>query len=257
MAAINVNGLNINDNISFVVEEVHFRHIPTRQVFNDPISRRPGSKLTGVEWGTKEIEIKGYVFSPTVSGLRGKIDTMQQNFSVQSLALSIDTDRTYTATLTELEIPTQFYNNSYVNFDARFLAVDPFAYGSQITASGTVASGTALFSSNITISGTVFAGPTLTINPRGASVGDSGIKGMKFTYVPTGETVTISGVFNYTSPVTVDFNNYLVTNSGVSTDYSGIFPKFEPGVSSYSITVNSGVANSYNYTWSYQPRYYQ
>ena len=254
--AIRVNNLNIEDGTSYIVEEVSFKSVPNRTVFSVPISRRPGDKLTGVEWGNKSIQIKGRIFSTTTSGLRGNIDTLQQNFAVQSLALSIDLDRTYTATLTKLDIPNLFYNQTMAQFDAEFLSVDPFSYANQVTVSGTVISGTLTYSGSITISGTVFAEPLLTINPTGANVGNSGIKNMTITHVPTGENITISGMINYASPFTIDYNNFLTTNSGINTDYVGIFSRWEPGVVNYLITVSSGVLQGFNYTWQYQPRFY-
>ena len=142
-------------------------------------------------------------------------------------------------------------------FDAKFLAVDPFAYGNQVTASGTVVSGTLTYSGTVTISGSVWAGPILSIIPKGANVGDSGLKGLMITYVPTGETMTVSGMMSYASPLSVDYFNYLVTNSGVSSDYQGVYSRWNPGTNAYTITTTSGVRQGYNYVWSYAPRFYQ
>lgn len=257
MAAITVNGLNINNNSTYVVSEVNFRSIPKRDIQSVGISRQPGDKLTATEWKNKEITFKGHIFGSSASNLRSLVDTLQQNFAIQSLALAIDSDRTYTATLTDLQIPNQFYNTSYVPYEATFLAIDPFAYAPVTLASGTVVSGTLTYSGTLTISGSVFAQPTLTITPIGALAGNSQIKAMQIVHVPTTETVTVSGVFNYNSAITIDYKNYLVTMSGVTSDYTGIFSRFEPGVLAYTITIASGVRNGYNYKWSYQPRYYQ
>jgi len=253
---ISANGISLEDGNNYLVEEVSFRSVPNRQVLSVPISRRPGDKLTGVEWGNKEIEIKGRIFSTTTSGLRGAIDNLQLNLAVQSLALSIDTDRQYTATLESLDIPTQFYNQTMAEFDAKFLTVDPFSYSSQITASGTVISGTVTYSGSITISGTVFAEPLLTLTPTGANVGNSGIKTFLITHVPSSETMTVSGTISYNSPISIDYNNFLVTNSGIQSDYTGIFSRFEPGLVNYTITVSSGVRQGFNWKFAYQPRFY-
>jgi hypothetical protein len=252
-----INGLNISDGTNYVTTEITFRSSPSRIARSVNISRRPGDKLTALEWSSKEINIKGAVFSTTVSGLRGLVDTLQYNFSIKGLSLSIDSDRSYTANLTKLDIPTQFFNNTYVPYDATFLCVDPFAYAATITASGTVPSGTVTYTGTLTVSGSAFAEPTLTINPRGANIGNSGITALKVTHIPSGETMTMSGVFNYASSVIADYSNYLVTNSGVSSDYTGIFSRWEPGANQFTLTVLSGVRNSFNYTFSYQPRYYQ
>ena len=253
---VTVNNLNIEDNVNYLVEEVTYRSVPNRGQQTNSVSRRPKTKLTANEWQYKEIEIKGRVFGTSPSDMRNYLDTLQQNFAVPSLTLAIDTDRSYTATLESLDIPTQHFNNSMIQYDAKFIATDPFAYAGLVTASGTVVSGTVTYSGSITVSGTVFAEPLLTINPTGANSGNSGINALKYTHVPTGETMTVSGTFSYSSPLVIDFNNFLVTNSGVSSDFTGIFSRFEPGVTPYTITVSSGIHNGFNYSWSYQPRYY-
>lgn len=252
-----VNGLIIDDGQQYVVTEVTYRSAPQRSVNTAPIARRPGDKLTAIEWSRKEINIKGAVFSTTTSGLRGLVDALQQNFAVKSLTLAIDIDRSYTANLTKMDIPTQFFNNSYVEYDATFLAVDPFAYARQITASGMVISGTLTFSGTLTVSGTVFTEPTLTLTPTGANAGNSNMSAIKITHIPSGETMTISGVLSYNSPIVIDYNNFLVTVSGINSDYTGIFSRWEPGINQFTIGVISGVNNAFNYTFAYQPRYYQ
>lgn len=251
-----VNGLNISDNVNYISTEITYRDMPDRDMQTANISRRPGIKLLNAEWTKKEITIKGHVFSTTASGLRGLVDIMQQNFAVKSLALAVDTDRSYVATLNSLKVPNQFYNVTYVPYEASFLCADPFSYGSQLTVSGTTISGTLTYSGTITISGTVFAEPTLTINPTGANAGNSGITQLQITYTSAGETVTISGTINYLSNISLNYANFTVTNSGVNSDFSGIFSRWEPGVSEFTITVG-GVRQGYNWMISYQPRYYE
>jgi phage-related protein len=252
-----INNLDISDGVNYITEEITFRSTPNRTVNSVGISRRPGDKLTAIEWSNKEIEIKGYVLGSSPSNLRTLVDTLQQNFAVKSLSLSVDTDRSYTANLTKLDIPTQFFNNTLVNYGATFLSVDPFAYASAVTASGTVVSGTSSYTGAVTISGTVFAEPLLTLTPKGANVGNSGITAIKVTHIPSGETMTVSGMFNYASPVVIDYNNFLVTNSGVNSDYTGIFSRWEPGLNQFTLQVTAGATNGFNYKFGYQPRYYQ
>lgn len=253
---VTVNNLNISDNINYLVTEVEAKSMPEREMETAPISTRPGDKLLSTEWRQKEIYIKGMVFANTYSDLQAAIDTMQQNFAVQSLPLQLDTERTYTANLKELKIPTQFFQNTYVEYEATFLSIDPFAYGSLLTISGSTVSGQITLSGSITISGTAFASPVLTIYPKGFSAGNTGITNIVFGYSPTGETITVSGTLNYVNPISIDHDNFLVTVSGLSVDYAGIFSRFEPGATNFTIQTNGGHPG-YNWILSYQPRYYQ
>lgn len=254
---VRVNGLDITDKTNYLVESIQSKNAPKRIVVSKGVSTRPGDKLIATEWGSKEIKIKGRVFGENPSDLIVNVDTLQQNFAVQSLALQVDSGRTYTATLTNLSIPTQYYNMTMVEYEATFLCPDPFSYGPILTVSGTTTSGILTYSGMLTISGSVFAEPLLQINPVGALAGDSGIKALRFTHMPTGESVTVSGIINYQSDLLLDFKNFLVTNSGVASDYTGIFSRFEPGFVDFTITTISGAPQGYNWKWSYQPRYYQ
>jgi hypothetical protein len=253
--AITVNGLQIDDNIKYVVSEINQHRAPTRDVQSQQLSRTAGSKLLSNEWIEKQIDIKGYIFGTTSADFQTNMDTFKQNVALRSVALTID-NRTYTSTLTDLQIDTQFYNNTYVPYQASFLCVNPFAYMTGVTASGIVGTNITTYSGSLTISGSAFNQPTLTIIPTGGLAGNSGIKAVTVTYVPTGETLTVSGTFNYASAVVIDYLNYLVTNSGISTDYSGIFSRWDVGVDAFTITIASGTLGAYNYFFSYQPRYY-
>ncbi len=258
---ISINNLNITDNINYLVEEITFRDMPARNLTSVPISTRPGDKLVAAEWSNKQIYIKGRIFGASYDDLRSKVDTFQLNAAIQSLALQIDNDRTYTTSLIDLKIPNQFYNLTMVEYEANFLCLDPFAYASAVTISGTTISGTVTYSGTVTISGTVFAEPLLTITPAGSPSGDSGIKQMQIKYINDGGIVTISGLsggnFNYNSPIVIDYSNYKVTVGGVTADYTGIFSRWEPGLRNFEITVISGLKNAFNIQLGYNPRYYE
>lgn len=254
--AITINSLNISDNVNYLVETVKYKSNPTRRIVSQSISRRPGDKLVANEWGSKIIGIEGRIFGSNYADLISHLDTFQQTLNIQSASISIDTGRSYTGTLQKLDIPEQVYNLSMVKYSAEFLCADPFAYGSALTVSGLTASGTTTATINLTVSGTVFAEPTITFNPTGARTGDCGIRAITVTHVPSGETMTISGNFNYTASDVIDYSNFLVTISGVNSDYTGIFSRFEPGLNQITITIASGVVNSYWWSISYQPRYF-
>ena len=254
---ITVNGLQIDTNINYLVEELEYKTMPARNLVYEPISTRPGDKMIAYEWGQKEIYFKGRIFGSTPAELQTNVDTLQKNFAVPFVSISIDEGRAYTGTLSEMSIPTQFYTLSMAEYEARFVCVDPFAYGTTLTVSGTVVSGTTTYSGQVTISGTQFAEPILTIIPGGGSSGDSGIKQMQIYHSPTGEIVTVSGTYNYLTNMVVDYSNFYVTKDGLQVDYQGIFSRFEPGVVPFTITVVSGIKQTYNWKLSYQPRYFQ
>src|ERR1700690_4083792 len=101
---ITINGLNLSDNVNYLVEEMTAKNVPNRDIIEQPISTRSGDKLITTEWRGKEIIIKGRVFSTTISGIIPFIDNMQQQMAVQSAQLLLDTNRTYTVSLKKLDI---------------------------------------------------------------------------------------------------------------------------------------------------------
>ena len=254
---ITINGLQIDDNINYLVEEIDYKNMPIRNIQIEAISTRPGNKMVAYEWAEKEITIKGRVFGQTYQDLNSLIDTLQKNFAVPFVDISIDTGKSFTGALSELTIPNQFYTLSMAQYEAKFICADPFAYGNMVTISGTTVSGTVTCSGVLTISGSAFAEPLLTLRPIGALAGNSGIQAIQIYNSSTGELVTVSGTFPYGSDITIDYANFAVTISGISSDFNGIFSRFEPGNVNYEITVTSGTRNAYQWKWSYRPRYYQ
>lgn len=259
-----VNGLNISDNVNYILEEATYRSAPERDIITQPISTRPGDKFITSEWRTKVLSLKGRVFSVTNSGLRTFVDNLQKNFSIESAPINIDTDRTFTGTLQKLDIPTQFFQNTMVEYSAEFLLSDPFSYGAITTISGSTISGTLTLSGAITISGSVFAQPLVVIVPStitGIDAGLSGVYQYTVTYKTTGEYITISGTnsqqIQLGTVMGIDYENFYVTQSGVSIDYSGIFSRWEPGSRLFEITVSSGVHNGFKWIVAYRPRYFE
>lgn len=258
-----VNGLNISDNVNYLVESITYKSNPPRTIVSQPLSTRPGEKFITSEWQKKMIQMTGHIFCPTVSGLRTFVDQMQQSLATESTSLQIDSDRTYTVNLTKLDIPNQYYSTSIVPFSAEFEASDPFSYGTQLTISGISLPGVTTFSGTVTISGTVFAQPLLTITPISGmqQAGDAGYSMMQIEYLTNQELVTVSGMnagdFQYGVPVAIDYTNFQVTISGFQQPYTGVFSRWEPGIRQFTIDINVGTPNGFQWILSYQPRYYE
>jgi len=260
MANLSFNGFNLQNQNEYIVSEINYRSFPERPLDKANLSRRPGIKLLNTEFGEKRIQISGYINGTTASGLQTLIDNFQKNLAEVEKPLVINDDiyptRTYTATCANLAIPERTYNQTIVPYTAEFVVSIPFAYGSFLTVSGTVTSGVVTFSGSTTISGTVFAEPTITIYPTSLPAGDSGIRAIEISYTPAGETLSMSGIINYTAPISFSYSNFTVTNSGVNADFRGAFSRWEPGATNFTISTTSGLHNSYNWVFSYQPRFY-
>ena len=157
-----------------------------------------------------------------------------------------------------LSVADPFYSQSYVPWEAEFIASDPFAYhpiSHQTT--GTVASGTqSLGKYNVTISGTAFAEPKFTVRFVGQAAGNTTVSGLVFEHIQVPTYLTVSGLIPYSSDVIVTYSGLYVTVSGVRRDFGGAFSRWEPGVNTFNITVTSGNNPGFNWTLEYQPRYF-
>jgi len=224
--------------------------MPQRDIISGPVATRAGDRYITSEWRSKEIEIKGRIFGNTSIELRQNIDDFQQALSIENISLFIDTDRYYTAVLESIDIPTQFYNATMVTYDAKFYCPDPFAYSSYTAVSGNTISGTLTYSGTVTISGTVYAEPSITITPRYIQ------NGLFTVTASTGELVTLSGTFSPNNPVILDYRSFRVTNSGIASDFTGVFSRWEPGSNSFTINFSGGINAGYSWKLDYQPRYF-
>jgi hypothetical protein len=248
--------LNINDKTKYLVEDVQYRSMPQRELTTGKIAIRPGEKLTSSEFSTKEITIKGYIFGNDPNDLRNNIDEFQKLAGLQTVALTID-ERTYTTTLTRMNLPQQYYNNTMQPYEATFKALQPFSFSSLLLVSGIAPSGIATISGTLVVSGTVFAEPSILVRPIGNSSGNTGISSIKVKYLSTNQELVVSGGnYQYQRDVIFDFSNYIITSSGNNTDFAGFFARWEPGARQFTITISGGKPG-FIYQLFYNPRYFQ
>ncbi len=258
--AIDFNGFSLSTD-NYIVTDLVYRTIPTRNIILQNISRKPGQKLTSSEFAQKEIKLAGWIIGTDYNDLIVKIDDLNTNVSRVSMGvLTIDPNRSIKAIVNSMGITDPHYTQSATPFDLDLLAVDsPFWFGPQQSVSLVVASGnntSKTQSFNITISGSVFAEPTITYQAPG-STGQTTTSGIIIQYGPTQETVTWSGGANtlsYGSLVTFDYSNLLILQDSTQVVAAGAFSRWETNTATVNVTFSGGVQGG-NINFSYNPRY--
>ncbi len=257
MALPAFSGFSLQDD-NFISSVVEDRVWPTRAMDTLQISRRPGVKLTSTEFGERRIKIQGSIVGTDSADLQSKIDDLNVVLQKKAQILQTRPGRAYTASAVSIALGDPTYSQSYTPFDLEFLCADPFAYGSQVSATMTVASGTISQSFSTTISGSYYAEPVFSFLAIG-STGVTTTSGVTLTNVFTGEYVTWSGIggnpyLNYGDTLSFDFKSYKVLQNSNQVSSDGVYARWEPGVANLQLTFGGNVQGG-TITVSYTPRY--
>lgn len=259
MALPTFNGFSLQDE-NFITERVNHRQYADREVIRAKVNRREGVKLVATEFGSKEITVTGNIVADSAADLQSLVDNLKLNLTAEEADLIIETGRTYRATVMDMGLPDEHYNQSVAPFEITFLCSDPFALGEQVMAVTPVTSGIITFSGSVVISGTLFARPTITYTPPTGKTGPTGIARMDLSHTPTGQQTTVSG-FNsgtslrYQDALTINMDDFTTLEGSTEIENSGSFPRWEPGVNNYTVTVSGKRFPGGTVTVSYQPRY--
>lgn len=258
MAIPTFNSFSFNDS-NFIAERITFKGFASRAVIRANINRREGVKLLATEFGEKQISIEGRVVSNSASSLQTLLDNLKSSIQVEDGDLIVENNRTFKATVSNLIIPDEHYNQSTAPFEVTFVCSNPYSEGTEMNAAQNVPSGIYTFSGSVYISGTMFGRPTIVYTPAGAASGNTLIRRLDFYHVPTGQTITVSGFNNssglgYNEAVTVNFDTFKILQATAEIDSTGAFARWDPGTNQYTVTT-SGVFPGGSVQVSYKPRY--
>jgi hypothetical protein len=126
------------DDAAIGVEEHDSFGFPERRLTTQNYLREHGGLELSDFWGTRSINMKGFVSGETRTELEANLNALKRALAPPRQPLIIDTltqfGRHYTATCETLEIPEVAGTHyRHLNWTARFTCVDPFAYDRDIT----------------------------------------------------------------------------------------------------------------------------
>lgn len=250
---------SFNEN-GFITEKIEFRQFAQRATIRAKIARREGIKVLSTEFGEKQITIIGFVTASSPAQLQSMLDDLKNLIQAEEGSLVVENGRTYRATVTNLVIPDEHYNQSKANFEVSFVTSDPFASGALLTVIQNVPSGTTTFSGYVSISGTFFVRPTIIYRPPdGDGSGRTGISKLVLVHEPTGQELTVSGFGNgvslvYGVDISLNFDNFTSLEGATVKNNSGSFARWNTGDNNYFVQFTGPTVGG-TIELSYQPRY--
>lgn len=253
------NGFSFNTT-NWITERIQFKGFASREVIRGKINRREGVKLLATEFGEKEIILEGVVVASGINHLQFLLDSMKTAVTIEEGNLVLENGRTFVATVKNIDIPDEHYSQSKTNFRVTFVASQPFATGAVLQAVTNVTSGIFTFSGTVNISGSLFARPQIIYTPPTGKTGETLIRRLDLYHVPTGQTTTVSGMGSgtsalYQNQLTINLDNFTTLEGVNLINTTGGFPRFEPGVNTYTVTASGRAFPGGTITIYYQPRY--
>jgi hypothetical protein len=242
-------GVDINNVVQITERFVH-DSAPNRNVKSYKIARRDGEKLVSSYFAKKEISVTGFIQSTSRASLETLIDTFKSQLqAVGNLDIEYASGmRRYYAVFAELVIQREPDNIDWTPFSIKFIV--PSGKGTDIdeivsTTNGITAGSQSGYFVNI---GSSEALPKFkfTVNAATAIT--------VFQITSGGKAITIYDTISAGDIIIVDFDTFDVTINGYPADYTGSWPKWEPGSNWYSIAL-FGTSRSYDLEISYYPQY--
>lgn len=238
---IQFNNFNLNDS-NFVTNNITHLSMPQRKVYSADYSRRHGGKLISDFYTQKIINIKGYIIADSELDRDTYINNALRDLSVQAQALDIglknntETHR-YICTATKLDIVKEPTWLTYARFDIDFLCLTPFSRSTSTTTDSEAGFTTSPKSKELTIGGSAEIYPVITITVNS----ETGLTVIKFETDITGDYVSITPESGYSASdvVVIDCENKSVTINASAVEYTGIFPRFMPGSTTWTVTSTS------------------
>lgn len=260
MALPTFNSFSLQDS-NFITERIVFKGYAQRENVRAKVNRREGIKLLASEFGEKEVRIEGKLIASSASDLQSKLDGLKKALTVEEGSLIIEAGRTFLATVADLTIPDEHYNQTRAPYEITFILTNPFAEGDQLSVVQNVTSGIFTFSGLINISGTLFSRPSISYTPP-SNTGSTYIRKIELYHIPTGQTTTVSGFgsgsnqgLSYQNALTINMDNFTSLEGASDIGNTGAFPRFDPGNNNYTLTATGAAFPGGTVTVSYKPRF--
>jgi hypothetical protein len=239
MASIKFDGTEIL-NTTYIPRFIKHESPPERILNILDLPRDDGSVLISSKYGRKYIPIQGVLVGSSESDLESKIDTFKELFSRTNKNLDITfagATRRYKASVESFSFDRDYYNISYVPWQARFVIVEGVGEDTTETAyknEDEITPGSDGVQSAWTLAGTAPPKPRVTITPNATG---ADCRGVAIVNEDNSQRimVPVSGGLASGTPIEIDFRLKTAKLAGVETEYLGQFPEMKVGVNNMRI----------------------
>lgn len=247
MIAITYNGYSLQ-NGTIVTTETDLFSPPKRDVQVDRLAHADGGRIVQQFWNTRDFTVSGHIQADGQATLHATIDQFNAALSQQNgiLNVTIDggTSRIIYCTAQELIIAKN-RGNTTAAFTAHFISADGMMWDSSSTPTTLLAATTVTAGSvdvSTTVLGSYKAQPLIRYVLN--SFTGSGARSVTLSNSLNLKGITISRTWTAGDVLEVDCINMLVYVNSVSTDYTGQFPEFTPGITAIRCVDNFTARNA-------------
>lgn len=241
---------------TILTRDILHRQMGDKNIILREDSIRDSFKVVDVKYSRKTITVRGWLISNSEANLRTLRDAFMNNLKVDESNLDIGygsgTIR-YKASVQSINMPEEFWHITQIPFEIEFLA-EPFGKATTTTTIN-LNSGGAITSSpyneNISITGTYNTKPVITITVNS----ETSMTIFRLSNSTTGDWIQVapSGGFS-TDVLEIDCENETVKLNDSSIDFTGVFPAFQSGTNSLTLTITATAFNL-NASVVYYPTY--
>lgn len=226
--------------------------LPIRDIKINKLARRNKSIITSAEYVQKDLNLFLEVCGGGRSDTEDLLGTLKSYLNTENAIVTVPQggrDVNYTATMNEFNYG---WDGTTALLEVVFIASDPIGVSNTIDTlfAGTITS--ASDSLSATVTGTFSTRPTITLTVDSVTGGTGG--SMSVGNSDTQQAVTIMADFVAGDVIVIDVDSTSITINGSLTDFTGIFPDFDPGLQSLSY-VDDFTTRSVSVTSDYYPRY--
>ncbi len=225
-------------NTTYFLEYSKHQTAPDRDLELVRLPNRSGEVLISNNFRSKRILLRGVILGTSPSDLQSKVDTFKELFSREAKNLDITPDggsiRRYIATCSSHTFDQESYNVTHMPWEAEFIV--PSGEG-KATSSTTYSDDDITSSPHTDDIGLILAGSK---KPQPVIVmtidSETNMTKLKFTNNTTDQYIEVTRAFANAEVLTIDCENMTCQVGGVDVDFDGVFPKFDIGTNSYTLT---------------------
>jgi len=221
---------------NIIIEKILHTSAPDNGLRTDPRMGRDGSFLMSNYWIKKSIIATGNLLASSISDLDTRIDALKQNLVGENLNLDIGYaggTRRYRATVSNIEINREHFNNTWCPFSITFVCADAFGKDTSATSVTQDNNTSSPFSKTFAITGSIGPYPVITLDLTEATA----VTALKIENTTTSDSITITRTYADAESLVVDCNAMTVKVDSIDVDFSGIFPEFIVGSNILQVTV--------------------
>jgi hypothetical protein len=251
---ITFNGLNINDNINYTVEEINHEETAKADINLQKIARTNESVILRKGFGTRTIKATIIVQDSTLALLDARLDDLKETIEVSGRNFDIEY-----ASGTRRFVCTGFIEGierkpRWAVVKARFECYKAFGEATASTTELFAGKTTTPYTDDIEIEGNAPAQPDITITINSITPG-AGDKFMKLLNIENGDYVKlVVDDFQADDVIVISTGQATVTRNGIVEQYLGIMPEWLPGDNDWEYS-DDFTARNIDISFSYKKRY--